>query len=404
MPRRSVLAIAVGVLAVLLLIFLLWRSSESRRDSELGQTRDAAAESAPRGITAFAVLSASDVAGLPKLERHQYRIHLIDVGTGLAILVQGQDFNLLFDGGSRDDKRGLGKDGSNSRLLAYLYAAIGASGPAKCRPTGDVAVTSATSRATIDHLILSHPHEDHGNYFDEVLFCYPVKNVWDVGVVNDAKFYKQFLSAVAAEPGVRYHTVAAPSANGYVMIGKKGLVQIPLSVWAEFKEGLRVKLDAQADFIVLNADATERGDFNQNSIVLRVRLGAASLLLTGDAESGSRDVPGAKAGGIEAHLMAKYPEEIDVDILQVGHHGSKTSSRSSFLEAVSPAWALLSSGPRRYHDVLLPDVEVVDALRAMGAEILRTDLHDADLCPELDRIGVDDDRPGGCDNFVLEIR
>ncbi len=42
-----------------------------------------------------------------RLTRDHYRIHFIDVGSGLAVLVQGTDFNLLFDGGSADDSRGI---------------------------------------------------------------------------------------------------------------------------------------------------------------------------------------------------------------------------------------------------------------------------------------------------------
>jgi hypothetical protein len=42
------------------------------------------------------------------------------VGTGLSILVQGHDFNLLFDGGSGDDSRGISSTENNSRLLAYF--------------------------------------------------------------------------------------------------------------------------------------------------------------------------------------------------------------------------------------------------------------------------------------------
>lgn len=33
----------------------------------------------------------------------------------------------------------------------------------------------------------------------------------------------------------------------------------------------------------------------------------------------------------------------------------------------------------------------------------RTDTHDAQGCPEKDRVGVEDTAPGGCDNYILEI-
>lgn len=61
----------------------------------------------------------------------EYRVHVIDVGTGLAIFVEGPDFTLLYDAGSNDDSR----KGRNNRVLAYL---------AKIRP----------DLTTIDHVIL----------------------------------------------------------------------------------------------------------------------------------------------------------------------------------------------------------------------------------------------------------
>src|SRR5690606_35627197 len=106
-------------------------------------------------------------------------------------------------------------------------------------------------------------------------------------------------------------------------------------------------------------------------------------------------------GDIEEFLISHHAERIRAHILQVGHHGSKTSSRRAFLEAVKPALALVSAGPKRYHDVTLPDVEVLDELRRLGVEILRTDEHDAS-CPLPRGIGS---YKGwcGCDSYVITI-
>jgi competence protein ComEC len=109
-------------------------------------------------------------------------------------------------------------------------------------------------------------------------------------------------------------------------------------------------------------------------------------------------------GEIEGALLNERRALLDVDILQVAHHGSMTSSRKPFLDAVSPRYALVSAGPTLNNGgVSFPDAEVMDGLAQTGATVLRTDEHDA-RCPELDRVGVDDTRPGGCDNFVLEVR
>lgn len=104
--------------------------------------------------------------------------------------------------------------------------------------------------------------------------------------------------------------------------------------------------------------------------------------------------------------MSVHSDSLNVDILQVGHHGSETSSRQEFLDAVSPQWALIGAGPRNFSGVVLPDESVVQALAEVTgdeARVLRTDTSDEGGCEVADRIGSDEDRPGGCDNHVLGI-
>ena len=152
---------------------------------------------------------------------------------------------------------------------------------------------------------------------------------------------------------------------------------------------------------LLHADAKSGEDPNQNSIVVAIELGDRRLLLTGDAESGPREDPSAPLGDVEEHLASHFADDIRADILQVGHHGSETSSRLGFLRAVHPTLALVSAGPKQYGRVVLPDAAVIDALRSVGATVLRTDEHDGD-CPDPGRIGPPDG-PGGCDSYVISI-
>lgn len=358
------------------------------------------------GANGVRVIRAATVASLSsaKPAPGTYRVHMIDVGTGLAILVQGTDFNLLFDGGSTDDSAGISATGNKSRLLAYLSAAIGLSADPACRPSGDTWPAAPGSSPEIDHVFLSHPHQDHSNMLDEVLRCYQVKNVWDSGARNDSSSYATFLSAVAAEPGVNYRTHAAPPANRQMTVWAQNITFPSSASWSTFQAGDRRTLGAGATFTVLFADgAYYANQFNDNSTVLRLDLGSTSVLLTGDAEAGPRDSLLAPVGEIEGALLKDQRAALDVDILQVAHHGSKTSSRKPFLDAVSPRYALVSAGPTLNNGgVSFPDSEVIDGLKATGAQVLRTDEHDA-RCPEVDRIGVDDTKPGGCDSYLLEL-
>ena len=318
-----------------------------------------------------------------------YRVHMIDVGTGLAILLQGHDFNLLYDAGTNDPGE------KPLRVVAYLHLAVGASGDDTCVAKGE---PPPGARVALDHVVLSHPHLDHGSALDLVVHCYDVRHVWDSGRINDAVFYRDFLAAVAASKTALYHTAADVPVDR--TIGVKG-AEITISRWERFSESDTVKLGEAAKFTILHAEGKKTPDPNQNSVVIAVDLGGTRVLLVGDAESGERKDPSEPVGHVEQFLLDHHAQAVRADILQVGHHGSKTSSRRAFLEAVKPRVALVSAGPKMYGKVTLPDLEVLDALKKIGAEILRTDERDS-ACPLERRIGGDSG-PGGCDSYIITI-
>ena len=146
---------------------------------------------------------------------------------------------------------------------------------------------------------------------------------------------------------------------------------------------------------------------------MRLDLGGKRILLTGDAESGGRELPATPPSprSIEAKLLACCAAELKADVLVVGHHGSLTSSRAAFLDAVGASIYAISSGPYPYHRVRLPDAEVVAELATRG-QVLRTDREDgfrldddARACEMRQRkVGPDaDETPGGCDNILIVI-
>lgn len=60
----------------------------------------------------------------------------------------------------------------------------------------------------------------------------------------------------------------------------------------------------------------------------------------------------------------------DIDILKVGHHGSKTSSSKEFIEKLKPTYSIISVGENNMYNH--PNKEVLKNLNA--SKILRTDL------------------------------
>ncbi len=80
-----------------------------------------------------------------------------------------------------------------------------------------------------------------------------------------------------------------------------------------------------------------------------------------------------------------------------------TSSRRAFLDAIGASTFIISSGPKKYGPVVLPDQEIIDELQARG-ELFRTDLDDAGCRNSAAKVGPDsDNQPGGCDNIRIQI-
>jgi competence protein ComEC len=346
------------------------------------------------GQTAFVSKQSTNIVPCPSSSTltstaaQGFEIHSIDVGTGLAVLVLGPDFSLLFDAGTNDD---LAR-GSDNRVLAYLH-------------------TLPSLPPRIDHVLLSHPHRDHVELLPDIFREFQIVQVWNSGAYNDICAYRHFLETIAMEPGVQYHTAKQDAGDEILEFSAKKCYgsdepkhRITLRHDSRIDDG-PIRLGESASMRILHADGSKRASFNENSLVVRLDLGPHRVLLTGDAEAGGRKLPAIApaANSIEGKLLACCISELKADVLVVGHHGSKTSSRMAFLDAVGAKFYVISAGPTRYATVTLPDAEIVTELEGRGS-VLRTDAEDGQCGLSPEKVGPDaDGRPGGCDDVLLKL-
>jgi len=115
-------------------------------------------------------------------------------------------------------------------------------------------------------------------------------------------------------------------------------------------------------------------DSNNSSILLRVEYGEVSLLFTGDLEEQAEKII----------LRQVNHEDLNADILKVGHHGSETSTSDEFLEVINPKVAVISVGKDNKYNH--PSLKVIDKLMKKGITFYRTD---EDNTIELEIDGVD---------------
>jgi competence protein ComEC len=101
------------------------------------------------------------------------------------------------------------------------------------------------------------------------------------------------------------------------------------------------------------------GSDNDNSCVLRIDAGGRSILLTGDISKNA-----------EQQLLALQGSRLASEIIVVPHHGSKTSSSATFLQAVKPKLALVSSGfQNRFRH---PNHQVIQRYHIQGAQVVNS--------------------------------
>jgi competence protein ComEC len=237
------------------------------------------------------------------------RVTVLDVGQGDAILVEGgRGGRLLVDGGPDPD-----------RLLVALDARL---------PPWD---------RRIDLLVLSHPHEDHVAGLALLLSRYRVGRTFEPGMIGPGPGYRAWQAALrrlGLEPG----RLATGDRFGLDQIRFRVLWPDPDAVPLEPADGGTA--------------------INNVSIVLLGEVGRQRFLLAGDIEE-----------GIDPTLVGRGLPR--VDLLKIAHHGSRTSSTGSFLDAVRPRVAVASAGTGNPYGH--PTKATLDRVAARGAQVLRTD-------------------------------
>ena len=129
--------------------------------------------------------------------------------------------------------------------------------------------------------------------------------------------------------------------------------------WHPARAGDRIEVDG-VGLEVLSPDSlwmTLPLDVNEHGVVLRVTYGAVHLLFQADA---GLPVEGRLAGTVGP-----------VELLKVGHHGSRSATSDAWLDELAPREAVISVG--RHNRYGHPTPEVLARLAAHGVTVLRTD-------------------------------
>jgi competence protein ComEC len=184
----------------------------------------------------------------------------------------------------------------------------------------------------IDILLATHADQDHVGGLPFVLERFDVDYIVTTDVTADTATYRAFEEYVQDEGAERIRALLGT----HIDIGGGAVLDI-----------------------LFPETALEGSAPNDASVIAKLTYGDTTFLFAGDAPE-----------SVENYLARRSVEELDVDVLKVSHHGSRTSTSALFLSATTPDIAVISAGEGNQYGH--PHEEVVSLLKEFGATILRT--------------------------------
>lgn len=187
---------------------------------------------------------------------------------------------------------------------------------------------------SLDYIIATHPHEDHIGNMSSIINKYNIGKFYAPKVEHTTSSFEKMVESLVLK-------------NLKINVIKAGIDSIDLG------DGTNVTVFAPIK--------EEYSNLNNYSPIIKIEYGNNSFLFTGDAEK-----------EVESEVISKNLN-LKSDVLKLGHHGSSTSSCSSFFNKVNPSIAIISLGSNNKYGH--PSKETTDLLKNNNTTVYRTDFN-----------------------------
>ena len=248
-------------------------------------------------------------------------ITFLDVGQGDSILIQSGSFSCLIDGGSSSVEQ-VWKYRIGSALKYYGISSL-------------------------DAVFLSHGDQDHTNGVEQMLEAY--ERDW-LGNGAGGITVKQILIPDTGGADDKLDRIEKIAGEQGIRVGK-------------VKRGSEIRCGKLRLSCHHPDPGKSSGDANEDSMVLLLEYENIAALFTGDLELKGEEEFCSYFVGLWGGRQ--------LDLLKVGHHGSKNATSEKLLGLLSPAAAVISCGENNRYGH--PASEVLDRLSQKGTDIYRTD-------------------------------
>ncbi|MBM6820092.1 MBL fold metallo-hydrolase [Clostridium saudiense] len=186
-----------------------------------------------------------------------------------------------------------------------------------------------------DYIIATHPHEDHIGNMDTIIKRYNIGSFYSPKVITSSTTFENMISALVDK-------------NLKINVLKKGVKGIDL--------GKNTEIEVFSPLENISSD-----NLNDYSPIIKITFFNNSFLFTGDAEISTEDT------------VLSQNNNLNCDILKVGHHGSSTSTSTDFLISTNPSVAIISVGKNNSYGH--PTSETLSLLNSYNIRTIRTDIN-----------------------------
>ena len=342
--------IFLAVLAVIIGVSFIWTEQINRA---LGLTKVESSE--------YNGSSVQEVISETQKSDASLSVHFVDVGQGDACIIElPDDKKMIIDGG---------KDKEKDKLLTYIDEVIDPDDKMKDAQYG------------FDYAILTHSDEDHCGGLDDVINEYGARVFYRP---NEEATYKNY-----SDPGkndflngyTQKNTLAYMRAIDAGYKGERAYITNAKSDIADVirPEGIEEDSPYYYELTFYTPIRNSYKDFNDYSPVMILSYQGKSIALSGDAEKVA-EAEFVESAKTQEGKYSVFTDDYTVDVIKLGHHGSRTSSSEAYLNTLTTeasrggVLAVISCGFGNSYSH--PHTETLDRLNAMGFSadnVLRTD-------------------------------
>lgn len=295
------------------------------------------------------------------------KVHYVFVGQGDCILIDLPDGkNMIIDSGSDAYKNDTSK-----KVINYIRQNLLGEGE------------------IIDYMILTHPDADHICYLPDVLDEFEVATIYrpytfyvsderdsDFATKAEKEAIEQKERNAVSSLNSEYHydiTISDPNEKSNkkqnaktTEVMYKFISRVYAETYGASNTLATMKFPIAGDKIIGDdytftfyspiTPSKVYSSWNDYSSVIVLEYNGKRIAFTGDAEK-------VEENEILANTSLTLP---DVDIMDMGHHGSRTSSQDKFVKALKPEYAIISCGiDNKYNH---PNQETLDTLHNNGVD------------------------------------